>query len=192
MFILIIFFSSGYCEKFQLRQATEELYLGRPSEDVHFGAIANADIFELKKSDELHMDTIVVTTKDNLVLTVHPDGHVIYSDNDYGRNQKFALQIKPGNFIKIVSEMNKCISYTTRLIVEDCREDEKQNFTYMPVEKRLDSYHTVPVSRTRLEALKRAALECDEIKFEMGSEAIAELGETDEETEYRLVGGGLL
>lgn len=191
-FFLFYFSALIYCDKFQIRQAHTELYLGRPANDIVFGQIGEADVFELQKSDEINMDTVHIASKDNLVLTVHPDGRLIYSINDFGRNQKFALQIKPGNVFKIVSALDKCLSFKNELIIETCNESENQNFVYIPLENRLGSMNTVPVSRIRLESLKRAALECDEIKDQMGAEAIAEMGETEDETANRLTSRSLL
>lgn len=186
---------SGF--KFYLKQPDGDLYMGKPGNDVYFTEFENADVFEIKSTSTLNYDFLVVDSKDKHVLDVTGNGtRIIYWPEHGAPNQKFQLLFRKNNRIKI-HNVKGCVSYhkpTSKFELWPCKEnDTTQEFLIQPVETEKDDkwLHLIPVSRVRLEALKRSALKCDEIKEEMGAEAIAELGETAEETKLRLSSSGM-
>ncbi|KRH92254.1 hypothetical protein M153_8900000239 [Pseudoloma neurophilia] len=179
--------------KFLLKKFDADLYFGKPGATVTYTEFANADILEVQKTGVPQEDFIVVTTKNNHVVDVAGGtNEIIYWPQHGGKNQRFRLQFRPHGRYKLQNDSSGyCIAFNSsanKFIVTRCIEnDEMQEFILQPINKDEEPKDKIfiPVNRARLEALKRAALQCDEIKDEMGAEAIAELGETEIETEAR-------
>lgn len=192
MFLSLIFILAINCFRFYLKKPDADLYVGRPENDIYFTTFASADIFELKPGNLLNHDFIVATSKDNLVLDITRGSTRIILFPEHGnKNQLFQLQMRSMDRFKIINE-SKCMSYhaaTSKFEILPCTEDDiSQEFLLKPVEDETKtdlSEHFVPVNRVKLEALKRAALTCDQIKDDFGAEAIAELGESYDETKQR-------
>lgn len=179
---------------FHIKKPDADLFLGRPNDKLFFTDIATADTFSLEDISPLQ-NLIIVTSKDNHVFDVARNPQeIIYWPKHGGTNQRFSIYFRQNDKIKILYNSNKCLSYNSnnsKIMVEPCIDDILQEFVIVPIKEETFS-DTVPVGRAKLEAMKRAAMACDEIKEEMGAEAIAELGETNEETVNRLSYGGLL
>lgn len=198
--IIFFLFNTIRSFKFYLKKPDADLYMGRPGNDVYFTEFQNADIFTIKESGVRNEDIIVVTSKDNHVLDISGGGtRLLYWSEHGGNNQRFQIINRAGGKVKIVNK-TRCVSYNvgpSKFDMWDCKEDDPvQEFIMEPVVESKNSKQrkwsdSVEVSRTRLEAVKRAIMECEEITKELGAEAIAELGETDEETKSRLIRGGL-
>ncbi|KRH91952.1 hypothetical protein M153_16695000102 [Pseudoloma neurophilia] len=195
---MLIFINIIICYKFYLKKADDNLFIGKPANNVTLTEFSQADIFELKNSQILNQDIIIVTTKDDKVfdLNIHGRNLLYVRSMDKG-NQFFSIQLRSDGIFKIQSNSTmNCLTFNPKAsIIEhiECEDSNKeQNFLIQPVEEKKENELFIPVNRLRLEALKRAAFNCKEIKNELGAEAIAELGETDVETEARIRGHSLI
>lgn len=197
--ILIIYLYIITALKFYLKKPDADLYVGRPGESVFFTEFDKADIFELQKSGHLNQDYIVVTTKDNKIWDISGGGtRLLFWHNHGGANQRFTMIERESGKVNILANNFKdCVTYITSISKFDkmpCKEgDPAQDFNFVAYETDAENTgDTVPVSKHQLEALKRAALNCPEIREEMGAEAIAELGETTQQSQSRLMEGSYL
>lgn len=179
---MLLFFLPLLAFKFHLKSTKGDLYVGKKGSEVTFVDPSEADIYELEKTGHTNQDYIMVRSKDNAVWDISGgQTKLIYWNNKHGAaNQRFTLVEREKGHVKIVNLDKYCISWNpsaNHFEKKGCTEDDdEQAFDFVSVNTEMNQNEGVLVDKIKLDALKKAAMTCPEIREMLGAEFIAEIG----------------